>query len=153
MREMIEAAKVRLAKIEQETETLRKFLDSAEAAAAILGGGGRGDSPPVPPTDSLRKESEEAPEGAKRTRVTDNPKAEVLIPAVKEVLRANGKPMTRRQLHAALSRRGLEVRGTDPVKTLGTILWRANDQIKSIEGWGYWPMEDEFDPMIADLLG
>lgn len=149
---MIEAAKQRLAKIEQEAETLRKFVDSVEAAAAILGIGTELDMPTDSPPSIPRKESAPPAEAPRKTRVSDNPKAEILIPVVKEILRANHKPMSRRELHKALSDRGLVVRGTDPVKTLGTILWRANDQIKQIEGWGYWPAEDDFDPALADLL-
>lgn len=150
---MIKAARERLAQIEQEAETLRKFVDSVEAAAAILGRGPGAETIPSPSTPEAKKESGEGLTVIRRTRVADNPKSEVLIPAVKEILRANRRPMTRRQLHKALSDRGLVVRGSDPVKTLGTILWRANDQIQSIEGWGYWPAEDSFDPGLADLLG
>lgn len=153
MEEMIRAARERLAQIEQEAETLRKFVDSAEAVAAILGRGPETETVPGPSTAEAKKESGEGGGAPRRTRVSDNPKAEVLIPAVKEILRANRRPMTRRQLHKALASRGLEVRGSDPVKTLGTILWRANDQIKSIEGWGYWPAEDRFDADLVDLLG
>lgn len=152
MDEMIKAARERLAQIEQEAETLRKFVDSAEAAAAILGRSQETETAPSPSTAGAKKESDEGGGAPRQTRVSDNPKAEVLIPAVKEILRANHRPMTRRQLHRALANRGLEVRGSDPVKTLGTILWRANDQIKSIEGWGYWPAEDRFDPELAELL-
>lgn len=152
MDDMINAAKARLAQIEQEAETLRKFVDSADAVAAILGRSSVADLSTDSPAASPEKEFDPVVQSQRRTRVSDNPKAEVLIPAVKEILRANRKPMSRRELHKALSDRGLVVRGTDPVKTLGTILWRANDHIKQIDGWGYWPVEDYFDPAVSELL-
>lgn len=46
--------------------------------------------------------------------------------------------MSRRDLHAELAKRGLLVKGTDPVKALGTMLWRAPDKFIQLEGRGYW---------------
>ena len=53
------------------------------------------------------------------------------------------------------------VNGTDPVKTLGTILWRSgSDRLTQIDGWGYWPKDlplphrpDPAKVTLADLLG
>lgn len=150
--DMVEKARQRLAQIEAEAVILRQFLETSEAVAAVLGGAALPSHLRWSPSDKTVDASGDAQESVERTRVTDNPKPEVLIPAAKEILRANKRPMNRRQLHQALAARGLEVRGADPVKTLGTILWRARDQIKSIEGWGYWPKEDDFSPDLELLL-
>lgn len=81
-----------------------------------------------------------------RTRVTDNPRPAVIIPAAIKIMRERGRPMSRRDLHVALADAGLVVNGADPVKALGTILWRAKNQIIQIEGRGYWPHGDPVPP-------
>lgn len=62
------------------------------------------------------------------------------------VLRERGKPMSRRELHVALGERGLLVKGSDPIKALGTMLWRGRDRLTQIEGYGYWPKGDTYEP-------
>ena len=79
-----------------------------------------------------------------------NPKLDVLVPAVIEIIRAKGRPMSRRELHEALAEQGLEVLGVDPTKTLGTLLWRAREYIESLEGRGYWPKGDPVPPVSMD---
>ena len=68
-----------------------------------------------------------------------NPPNPVVVSGAINVLREAGRPMTRRELYLALKDRGVVVHGKDPVKTVGTILWRARDQLVSHEGRGYWP--------------
>ena len=93
---------------------------------------------------------------ARRPRATGNPPPDKLIPAAKEVILERGFPLSRRAIHEGLAKRGLVVHGTDPLKTLGTILWRAQDEIQSIEGRGYWPKEwpapPESNAEIAERL-
>lgn len=79
-----------------------------------------------------------------------NPPLEALVPAAIEIMRAKGRPMSRRELHDALTERDLEVKGADPRKTLGAILWRARDYIDSLEGRGYWPKGDPVPPVSMD---
>lgn len=156
MKSHVEAARKRLAEIEQEAEILRHFLLAWEAAAPLL------DFTPSPDSNAEKNTGAPVDESAtrssqdgngptssapvKRTRVTDNPKPAVLIPAAIEIIRENGKPLSRRALHEALASRGLIVKGSDPIKALGTILWRAPDEIVQLEGFGYWPKTDQYRP-------
>jgi hypothetical protein len=84
----------------------------------------------------------DAPDAAspKRVRVTDNPKPSAVVEAAVEVIRRAGRPMTRREIHLALQTElGILVRGADPIKALGTMLWRSGrDALDQIEGRGYW---------------
>jgi hypothetical protein len=75
--------------------------------------------------------------GESPRRVTDNPKPAEVIEAVKAVLRERGQPLTRSQIREALERKGVIVRGANPTKVLGTMLWRS-DEIETIENLGYW---------------
>ena len=94
--------------------------------------------------DSFRNEfaREAAPSDApppKRVRVTDNPKPAVVVEAAVDLIRAKGRPMTRREIREGLAASGLVVNGADPVKALGTMLWRSGkDELEQIEGRGYW---------------
>lgn len=166
MSELENKARERIAELQQEIEKLRHFLVVSEQARLLLEMPSTGMRPstmlaamgaakPAAFGNSAPPSADETT----RKRVTDNPKPAVLIPAVIEILREQGRPMSRRQLHDALSDRGLVVRGTEPTKTLGTILWRARDVIDSIEGRGYWPKGDpvprafSLDDDLKDLLG
>jgi len=62
----------------------------------------------------------------------------LVVAEAAEVIRAAGRPMTRREIHKALSDQGIVVNGTDPIKALGTMLWRSGeDVLEQIDGWGY----------------
>jgi hypothetical protein len=168
MSDVIERAKAKLAQMEQQAEFLRKFITDSERVQRILEPGqfeifptdqpNRFHVVPGTADDSVSESGDRTitfPAGhpmpaPPRTRVRDNPKPAVLIPAVVEILRARGQPMSRRQLHEALTERDLVVRGAEPTKTLGTILWRARDVIDSIDGRGYWPKGDPV-PVPSDL--
>ena len=158
-------ARERIANLRQEIEMLEGYLKMTEATRVLLD---RPVSTVIRPQAMIRPDALRVVTAAEalmgstesssvRTRISDNPKPSVLIPAVVEILRENGKPMSRRELHDALSARGLVVRGAEPTKTLGTILWRARDVIGSIEGRGYWPVGDAepepVPPDVIDLLG
>ncbi|RYF26981.1 MAG: hypothetical protein EOO23_08290 [Comamonadaceae bacterium] len=144
-------ARERIRVLKEEIEFLEDFLRNAAKAAALLGGGavgpaidyGRPQEAVGEPVDSSAEEAHSSPP-SKKTRVTDNPRPAVLIPAVIDILRQNGSPMSRRELHEALSARGLVVKGSDPIKALGTILWRAGDDLVQLEGFGYWPKSDQY---------
>lgn len=151
--DLIVRAKSRIAEITQELETLKLFVDSAERAMPLLAphSSHKEALMRVPDHESVSMVNGDAGEGvgptqAKKTRVTDNPKPAVLIPEAIEILRAKGRPMSRRELWDALADRGLVVKGADPTKALGTILWRANDKIVQVEGFGYWPRSDRYEP-------
>lgn len=168
MTDILNKARERISELQHQIEILKKFVDSAEQATVLLQGevavksSLTGDlsvsdsSTDLSMEDVIRPSRTESP--IKRTRVSDNPKPAVLIPAAIEILRQRGHPMSRRQLHEALSERGLVVKGADPIKALGTILWRAGDQVTQIEGLGYWPKADRYEPAkywgdMHDLVG
>lgn len=152
MSDIISAARARLAELDQEAETIRKFLESAEAVATYLGARSMPEATDVLQPMNLVDMSESGLQ-APQKRVSDNPKPEVVIPAVRQILLENGRPMSRSQLHEALMQRGLEVRGVDPVKTLGTMLWRAREEIQAIKGEGYWPLDVPHPDSLDGLLG
>lgn len=152
MSDIIAAARARLQELDQEAETIRKFLESAEVVATFLG------ARPVPkaseepqPVNPVEMSEQSQPKPQKR--VSDNPKPDVVIPAVRQILLDSGRPMSRSQLHEALMERGIEVRGVDPVKTLGTMLWRAREEIQAIKGEGYWPIDVPHPDSLEGLLG
>lgn len=77
------------------------------------------------------------------------------------LLSEHGRPLKRGQLLKELSAHGVNIKGLDKSKVLGTTLWRAKEKIVSIDGWGYW-IKDRPCPLagyrpqdadIADLLG
>ena len=157
MSELETKARERIARLKLEIESLEEFLRVTGQARQLLEGDVSSTNLSIigfkPVSTEARAFDNTAPEGPEspppRTRVRDNPKPAVLIPAVEEILRERGRPMSRRELHEALSDRGLEVRGAEPTKTLGTILWRARDLISSIEGRGYWPKGDPVPPAFS----
>lgn len=146
MDDLVEAAKARIVELKQQVETLEKFVQAAGPVTRLLSGSITGTGTVAGNLLVGVSSQPAAPDEAKRTRVTDNPRPAVLIPAAVQILRDRGQPMSRRELHEALSEKGLVVRGADPVKALGTILWRARDEIVQIEGRGYWPKDDPVPP-------
>jgi hypothetical protein len=133
---VVESARKRLFDIEEEAEKLRLFLAAWEGVADLLTPSTEATSTDIKAVD---KSPIEAPTGAlPRTRAV-NPPTDQVVEAAIHLLRVRGHPMSRSALHSALWERGVKVRGTDPVKTLGTILWRAKDRIIQLEGYGYWP--------------
>lgn len=82
-----------------------------------------------------------------RKRVTDNPKPTDVVAQAVLVIMEREKPLSRRELHEALKERGMEVKGADPVKTLGTMLWRSGqDALVQLEGLGYWIKSEPYAP-------
>ena len=136
MNNPVEAAKARLAAITEEAEKLRLFIAAYESVADILD---VGHLLPMSASKAVDKSGDEAGSAPPKKPKAVNPPANVLIPAIVEILRARGHPLNRRGLYEALKLRGLEIQGTDPVKALGTILWRNQDKVVQLEGFGYWP--------------
>lgn len=56
----------------------------------------------------------------------------------REIIIAQGRPMTRSELLVAIEARGIPLAGNDPSKNLGTILWRRGDLFENLPGRGYW---------------
>lgn len=75
------------------------------------------------------------------TRVRNLLPPERLVELSREILRQTGHPLTRSELAREIERRGIPLAGVDPIKNLGTILWRATGRIQSVPGRGYWLAE------------
>ena len=59
--------------------------------------------------------------------------------------------MSRRELHGALASIGLDVNGADPIKALGTMLWRSGeDVLVQLKGFGYWIKDRDYEPAHYD---
>ncbi|MGZ8362777.1 MAG: hypothetical protein ACXW3D_02850 [Caulobacteraceae bacterium] len=146
-------AVARLQEIEVERTILKQFVESYRRTRHVLGL----DERSVDGTHSEHKSNPQellpladtAP-AEKRKRVTDNPKPADVVRESLAILRERGRPMTRRDLHTALKERGLEIKGADPIKALGTMLWRGKDQLIQLEGFGYWPKDDVYNPANYD---
>lgn len=80
----------------------------------------------------------EAP--ARRKRASGNPKPEEVIRVARMAMLAKGHPMTRRQVLDALQTQGITINGHDPIKVIGTTLWRSKQFVQH-EGFGYWPKD------------
>lgn len=98
---------------------------------------------------------QEAPRGiVKRTSTPvdkpKNPKKEEVAETAIEIIREHGDPMTRDDLFEALQSRGVLIHGKNPPVVLQTMLWRMQDRIVHLKGFGYWPREDAY--MAADYV-
>lgn len=150
MNDLYEAAKKRVREIREEEAALNEFIRLHERTLRLLNRPAQNslfDEGPssVSAASMVTAASSSAPT-PQRTRVTDNPKPAEVIDGAITILREHGRPMSRRELHAALGNMGLLVKGADPIKALGTMLWRGRDRLTQIEGYGYWPKGDAYQP-------
>lgn len=161
---ILAAAESRRDELAQDLQKVRDFIASYHAFARMA----KADSVNISGTfeatvgnaasvDKDETREAESPDAApaRRTRVTDNPKPDVVVAAAVQVIREAKRPMTRREIHRALAERDLLVRGADPIKALGTMLWRSGSRVlEQIEGHGYWVKGDvlpaRYDPTIPD---
>ena len=142
----------RIVKLRQEIETLEQFITHADAASPLLEAEDKAATLPVrpkPPGAAGGPKRLKKVVIRKAPRVSANPPFSQIVDAAIEIVRANGRPMSRRQLYQALEKRGLKVVGQDPLKALGTILWRDRERIKTLDdGRGYWPVGDPISPIV-----
>lgn len=73
-----------------------------------------------------------------------NPKKEEVAEAAREILMERGEPMSRDDLFAALTERGIVIHGKNPPVVLQTMLWRMQDVIVHLKGFGYWPADEAY---------
>ena len=71
------------------------------------------------------------------TRWRTSPTSLDVVRAVELVLRRHGSPLTRRVLFEHLLELGVALQGADPLKNLGTILWRSG-KFDAAGADGYW---------------
>lgn len=68
-------------------------------------------------------------------------KASAVADVASDVLRATGRPLSRGELYRKLRDAGVRIPGDDPLKNLGTILWRSGRFDNS--GRTYWFKDEE----------
>lgn len=86
-------------------------------------------------------ESDSAP------RVRNSSKEEVAA-AAREIIRDNGKPMSREELFGRLTEKGLVIQGKNPEMVLSTMLWRMRDTIVRLPKDGYWLREEPYPSAV-----
>lgn len=167
---ILAAAEARRDELAQDLQKVRDFISSYHAFARIakldsvnttgtLEVASTGSDNSVDPVDNeAAREAEGIDEPPpKRVRVSDNPKPADVVAAAVEVIRTANRPLTRREIHVSLADRGIVVRGADPIKALGTMLWRSGkDRLTQVEGYGYWikdvPVPTLFDSQYSTDL-
>jgi hypothetical protein len=137
---VFEKAQKRLEEIEREAQEIKLFLKLHQKFSEQDG--------PKPITATMRLPVAYANAGrVAEGRPTRNLPKHKMADVVRKVLvEERRKPMTRTELVDALEMKGIPVAGTDPSKALGTILWRLRDQFVNLTGWGYWPIDIEYEP-------
>lgn len=96
----------------------------------------------------------ENPTAAERIQISEpqksarakNPDREVVVDHTLEIIRAHGKPMSRRDIFDALAARGITIYGKDPEMVLSTMLWRTQERIVRLPNHGYWPKDADYQP-------
>ena len=78
-------------------------------------------------------------------RITEppNPRKEEVARHVREVIEAEQRPMSRKELFQRLKARGVTLQGKNPEMVLSTMLWRAGEDagVVRIQRGGYWLKE------------
>lgn len=151
MDRVYEAAVAKRDELQRELQLLNDFIHMYRRTREVLGL----NEVQVTRTQQERESDEAgaavvANDGAAKGRITDNPKPQIVVDEAMRIILEAGRPMTRGELHRALSERGLVVRGANASKTLGTTLWRARERLTHLEGLGYWPKGVEYPAPGAD---
>ncbi len=96
-----------------------------------------------------KEDSEQTAPPVQTVRTGRNPgmSKEQLKPYIREAILSAGKPLTRGLLLRSLDQNGAKVGGSaDRSKNLGTIMWRLKDDFVNLEGFGYWPKSEPYEP-------
>jgi len=162
MDSILEAAEKKRDEIREELQkitdfivTYRRLAQQVQADEANTTRTHRDSAEPVDGAASQEARALEKADGAqaKRARVNDNPKPKEVVEAAVKLIREIGRPMTRREIREQLAERGMVVNGADPVKALGTMLWRSgSERLTQIEGRGYWPSDLPLPEATADMF-
>lgn len=127
-----EALRAELRRVEAFLELYREFA------------GREGDAPAeaAPPARSPLQLSA-APNDGEHAGADDNmsiSQAEMEKLAREAILDA-GRPLTRKLLLRRLAILGVRIGGADPLKNVGTKMWRARDKFVNLDRFGYWPSD------------
>jgi hypothetical protein len=138
-------------KIAAVNETKTKLCDRITRTAEFIVAWHEFAGVPVPTVDAVLK-AYRTPEAILDTpvslKVTGNPRKEVVAAASAKLIAERDRPIPRPELHDLLKKRGLEVRGSDPLVTLSTMLWRAGpiQGLLHLRGHGYWLADKPYAP-------
>lgn len=161
MDKVFDAALKRAEELQRELKILNDFIDMHRRTRQLLGLDSRPEAlGTAPVAETLTTPSaaqivdndhahadDQAHTPESRKRVTDNPKPSDVVANAVMIIIENEHPMTRRGLYDALLARGVEVKGVDPVKTLGTMLWRSGqEELVQLEKHGYWIRSEPYPP-------
>ena len=75
-----------------------------------------------------------------------NPSRTEVADAALEVIRGQGKPVGRQELFDALAARGVQIDGKNPLMVFSTMLWREQERVKRLRGYGYWIAGEPYPP-------
>lgn len=99
------------------------------------------------PEEALEPVAHSTTEPRRGKRPRGNPKKELVAQVSREIIDANGAPMLRAPLFAAVRERGLEIKGADPEMVFSTMLWRMPETIIRLPEVGYWLVERPYAPV------
>jgi hypothetical protein len=71
-----------------------------------------------------------------------NPNKEDVARRCVHYIRKAGRPLMRKELMELLNADRVQIKGTDPLMVLSTMLWRCKPIIRRLPGGGYWPTAD-----------
>ena len=134
-----EAAVKRLDELQKEVAPLKEFVDLYRRTRHQLGLDGiEAQETNSEPSTKLKPKKRvlirKKPSAITRT----SPRPEEVVAHAIVVLSEAGRPLSRRQIYDRLAAKGVRVEGSDPIKALGTMLWRANKRLVQLDGFGYW---------------
>jgi hypothetical protein len=98
-----------------------------------------------PPSDLAPRQA--PAQGGKRVRPRNPDKEEVAKRCV-SYIRGAKRPLMRKELMERLKQDRVEIRGTDPLMVLSTMLWRSKKIVMRLPGGGYWPT---YDPLPDEV--
>lgn len=117
-------------------ETALSFLEGYTAALAKI---------KAPDTAAGEdKGGTDAPDSPRR-RVR-NPSREEVVDASLAAINEAGVPMSRQQLFQAVTERGIDIQGKNPLMVFSTMLWRTQERIVRLRPYGYWPADKPYPP-------
>lgn len=140
MSDVIQEAKARRAKLQQEIDLIDQYL---KLHRQIFGS-------EVRETLALGDQVEaEVVSAASREKVVPLNDPVAIANDVEAILVSAKEPMTRGELRTALATRGVVINSKDASKYLGTVLWRNRHRFVNVEGEGYWPIGRDLPPWLA----
>lgn len=81
-----------------------------------------------------------------RTPRAKNSSKENVAAVALEIIQERGEPVSRSDLYAELTKRGMVIQGKDPEMVLSTMLWRMRHRVARLKSGGYWDAHKDWDP-------